>query len=129
MSQGEWGEEWKIAGKIPVKGLSCCPDGFEESCIDKIITNSDFLSSLDELIGILFHIFSEDGNITRKDKNFFESLELIKKVLAPAKIHYGKIIFSFPKKINEKMPNLPKHCFIELKPGNPTVIYGKWMSE
>jgi len=114
-------EEWRIAGKIPVKGLSCC------YCSRSKYTNNNFLSSLDELITILFAIFSENGDITRKDEAFWASVELVKKVLSRARLQDGKIYFSFPKKARIRMPTLPKFCSVKLTPGNPTRLYKEWI--
>ena len=119
-------EEWRIAGKIPAKGISCC-----RTCPKKrnVATNDSFLSSLDELIAILFAIFSENGDITRRNETFLASVELVKKVLSSARLGEGIIYFSFPKKIRKKNKNLPTRCAIKLKPGVPTQIYTKWMNK
>ena len=90
-------KHWKIAGKIPAKGISCCAavngNGWR--------TNENFLTSLDELISILFAIFSENGNI--RDETFLASAELVRKVLSRARLGEGIIRFSFPKKIKKKI--------------------------
>ncbi len=105
-------EEWRIAGKIPAKGISCCAtvngNGWR--------TNENFLTSLDELISILFKIFSENGDITRRNETFLASVELVKKVLSSARLGEGIIYFSF-------------RCAIELRPGVPTRIYPTWMNK
>jgi len=116
-------EEWRIAGKIPVKGLSCC------YCSRSKYTNNNFLSSLDELISLLFGIFSENGDITRRNETFLASVELVKKVLFSARLGEGIIYFSFPKKIRKKNKNLPARCAIKLRPGVPTQIYTEWINK
>lgn len=117
---------WKIAGKIPVRGISCCPHS--DNYKDVVFTSLGFLESLDELISILLRIFSENGDITKKDKNFLASAELVKKVLSRARINKRTIRFSLPKKICKKIPILSAHCAVELTPGNPTKLYNKWVS-
>ena len=119
-------EEWRIAGKIPAKGISCC-----RTCPKKrnVATNDSFLSSLDELIAILFAIFSENGDITRKDEAFWASAELVRKVLSRARLGEGIIRFSFPKKIRKKNKDLPARCAVELRPGAPTQIYTEWIQK
>ena len=119
-------KHWKIAGKIPVKGLSCCPIRKRETAVTTI-TNDNFLTSLDELISILFSLFSENGDITRRDETFWASVELVKKVLSRARLQDGKIYFSFPKKARIRMPTLPKFCSVKLTPGNPTRLYKEWI--
>jgi len=116
-------KHWKIAGKIPAKGISCCAavngNGWR--------TNENFLTSLDELISILFAIFSENGNI--RDETFLASAELVRKVLSRARLGEGIIRFSFPKKIRKKNKNLPARCAIKLRPGVPTQIYTEWINK
>jgi len=118
-------KHWKIAGKIPAKGISCCAavngNGWR--------TNENFLTSLDELISILFSLFSENGDITRKDEAFWASAELVRKVLSRARLGEGIIRFSFPKKIRKKNKDLPARCAVELRPGAPTQIYTEWIQK
>jgi len=117
-------EEWRIAGKIPAKGLSCC------CCSKSKYTNNNFLSSLDELISLLFGIFSEnEGDMAKKDEIFLASAELVRKVLSRARIQKGVICFSFPRKTRGRRPNLPICCTVKLKPGIPTKLYcNEWIS-
>ena len=119
-------KQWKIAGKIPAKGLSCWRSRKRNN---EVATNKNFLTSLDELITILFSLFSENGDITRRNETFLASVELVKKVLSSARLGEGIIYFSFPKKIRKKNKNLPTRCAIKLRPGVPTQIYTEWINK
>ncbi len=115
-------DEWEIA-KVKVKELSCCCCHF----FHEDYTNNNFLTSLDELIAILFGVFSGNGDITRRDNNFFKGLKLLKRVLSKARIQKGVIYFSFPSEIRACLNNVPKQCAVKLEPGNPTRLYGEWI--